>query len=354
MGTKVMRNPAERSEWVTERDIARWCAVHFGIEGAASRLTGEVDLNFRIDAVDGKRFVAKLAAADEQPVVLAFQTEALAYAWRSNPALPIPQPVRGSSLETVAHVVTSQAETRLLRLLTWQEGAPLHSIPRNAATRAATGDLAARLTLALSGFSHPAENRLLLWDMKQAEQLQQKSDALPASLRKLIHPVFETVLFHFLPEIRAFPAQIIHNDLNLHNLLMDPDDHGIVSGCLDFGDMVRSPRICDLAIAAFYQADPLNDLVGSIGEMAQAYALQVPLRDDEWRWLVDLAAMRAVMTLVIANWRARLAPENAPYLLRNEPAARAFLEAYAGLSEQERHNRLLDESRRMQAEKTWA
>jgi hydroxylysine kinase len=334
---------------ITERDVERWCDLHFGIQAKAERLTGEVDLNFRVDAADGRRFVAKLAAVDEKPEVLDFQTKAMAYAIQRDPFLPIPQTVESRSSAAIAHVGIRDGEARMLRLLTWQDGTPLHLLECDALTRTATGDLAARLTMALDGFEHLADDRPLLWDMKQAASLQQKSKMLPHDLQALISPVFHLVLDGFMPKLAAFPAQVIHNDLNLHNLLIDPHNHGIVSGCLDFGDMVRSPRICDVAIAAFYQADPAADCVGTIGELARAYHARLPLSDDEWRWLVDLAAMRAVMTVIIANWRASLHPHNAAYLLRNEPAARAFLEAHAGLDEKQRRFRLLDESRSVRA-----
>jgi hydroxylysine kinase len=155
-----------------------------------------------------------------------------------------------------------------------------------------------------------------------------------------VAPVFQRFMTGFMPRLSEFRSQIVHNDLNLHNLLVDPRDESVITGCLDFGDMVETPLIIDLAIAAFYQSEAQGDPIGSILVMARAFHTLVPLTAAEQQWLVDLVAMRAAMTITISHWRARKHPQNRDYLLRNEPAARAFLIALAGITESERRHRI--------------
>jgi Ser/Thr protein kinase RdoA (MazF antagonist) len=119
-----------------------------------------------------------------------------------------------------------------------------------------------------------------------------------------------------LPDLRW---QVIHNDLNPHNVVVAPDDTDRVSGILDFGDMVHTPLVCDVAIAASYQLggaglEGLCDYVG-------AYAAVAPLEAAELDLLYDLVAMRMATSVLISEWRAALYPENAEYILRNHPAA---------------------------------
>ena len=45
---------------------------------------------------------------------------------------------------------------------------------------------------------------------------------------------------HARPALPGLRAQAIHNDLNLYNVLVDPRDHDVIAGILDFGDMVRA------------------------------------------------------------------------------------------------------------------
>ena len=45
------------------------------------------------------------------------------------------------------------------------------------------------------------------------------------------------------------PHSVIHNDANDYNVLIED---GRMSGLLDFGDLVHSATVCDLAIALAY------------------------------------------------------------------------------------------------------
>lgn len=55
------------------------------------------------------------------------------------------------------------------------------------------------------------------------------------------------------------------NDFNMDNVLVDPALPSRISGVLDFGDMVHTPLICDMAIAIgsviSYTPDPIKTIV---------------------------------------------------------------------------------------------
>jgi hydroxylysine kinase len=327
---------------VMPRDIERWCDVHFGVLGSAETLTGEIDLNFRLTTSGGERFVAKLSHAQEDRTVLDFQCAALRHVERSAPDLPVPRVIATRAGGFIADVLTAANDHRMLRLLNWQDGQPMHQVPLTDGSRRSVGRLAARLAMALADFSHPASNRVLIWDMKRAAGLHDLMESLASEDKALVRPVYSRFVDGFSPRIPEFRAQVVHNDLNLYNLLVDPADHSRVTGCLDFGDLVHTPLIIDLAVAAAYQADTSADVVGSIITMAEAYHQALPLTPVEMDWLVDLVAMRAAMTLIIARWRVRQQPDNAPYLLRNEPAAKALLLALADVPKAELRTRVRD------------
>ena len=122
----------------------------------------------------------------------------------------------------------------------------------------------------------------------------------------------------------------MHNDLNPHNVLCAPDAPDRIAGVLDFGDMVRTPLICDVAIAAAYQLDPRAPL-HSLTNFTRAYHAVLPLTATERALLPDLAATRMLTTIAITSARAARYPENAAYILRNFAAARVGLIALAEL-----------------------
>jgi len=296
--------------------------AHFDVTGTLDRLTSERDLNFRLIAPSGESFVLKIGNAAEPAEVTHFQTEALLHIASRDPSLPVPRVIRAR--DGRAEVPLPGGE--VLRLLSWVEGHPAHKFASNAALRASLGAKAARLTRALEGFDHVAAGHDLLWDIKNAARLipflPQVADARLHDLAALWLDRFEADI---APALADLPRQVVHADLNPFNILTDPKGRA-VTGILDFGDMVRTPRICDLAVAASYHADPAHPLE-TLGEVIAAWHRVLPLTHAEARLVPDLIAMRMVLTVVIASWRAGLYPENAPYILRNVPASGAGLAA---------------------------
>lgn len=324
VGALLVSTPPDFSESA----VAGMARDHFGREGQLTRLTSERDLNFRLKAASGESHVLKIANPAEPIESIHFQTEALLHLERTAPGLPVPRVTRTLNGETEVTL----PEGNILRLLTYLEGEPLHRAQSSAGQSRSIASLGAALARALRGFDHPAADHDLLWDIKQASRLRALLPAIAdKDLRSLISArldLFETRVSPALPALRW---QVVHNDLNPHNVLVDPADHARVSGILDFGDMVSTPLICDVAVTASYQidaADPLTSLVAFAG----AWHAVDPLMESELDLLYDLIATRMITTIAIAGWRAARYPDNAAYILRNVPRALAGLQAFDRLS----------------------
>lgn len=306
---------------LTEAESLNLLRRHWGFGGELLRLTSERDLNWRVTAPAG-RFVLKFTNQAEDPAITDFQTRALLHIAARAPDLPVPRVV--PSLEGLAEVVLPSGGR--MRLLSWVEGLPLHEAPPGPALWQGLGTMSARLTRALEGYAHPAADHVLQWDVKQA-----------AGLRPLLPDVTD-------PELRArcagwldwfdanrarldaVPWQVVHADLNPYNVLVSPNDPAQVSGVLDFGDMVRTPRICDLAVAAAYHVRPgIGSGPEVLAAMRAGWQSVMPLLAEEAALLPGLTALRMVTTMAIASHRAARWPDNAPYILRNLPSARAGL-----------------------------
>jgi hydroxylysine kinase len=298
---------------------------HFGVSGQLRALTSERDVNYHI-ATPEQGYVLKLAHPAEPRAVTEFQTAALLHLERAAPDLPVPRVIRSRDGGTGVAL----PDGRWLRLLTYLEGTPLHLSPRSPGQRRAMGWMAARLTQGLAGFSHPGADHDLLWDIRQAARLRPLLDMIAPDIRPVARAVqsrFDTEVAPALPGLRW---QIVHNDLNPHNVLTAPEDPDRIAGVLDFGDMVRTPLVCDLAVAASYQIDAADPL-GSLADVTAAYHATLPLLPSEAALVFDLTATRMLTTLAIASWRAARHPGNAAYILRNTISARTGLEAFAAL-----------------------
>jgi Ser/Thr protein kinase RdoA (MazF antagonist) len=299
-------------------EAASLVGQHFGLTGPLSPLTSERDLNYRLTTPAGG-YVVKLANPAEPAAVTRFQTLALIHL--EGTTLPVPRMVR--TLDGATEVATPHG---ILRLLTYLEGHPMHLTPRSLGQAAAMGRMAARLSLGLQGFSHPAADHVLQWDIKRAASLRPLLPFVSADLRPLATEVLDRFDRDLAPLLPGLRAQVVHNDLNPHNVLVDPADPAQITGVLDFGDMVQTPLICDAAVAASYQIDPAQAWQ-SLQTFAAAYHATLPLADEEARLLPDLTATRMLTTLAVASARAARYPDNAAYILRNVPAATAGLQA---------------------------
>lgn len=299
--------------------------LHFGVAGAIKRLTSERDLNIRITATDqgaGQAYVLKLANPAEPAAVTDLQTKALLHLEGSG--LPVPRVIRTTAGAT--EVFTPHGT---LRLLTYLEGVPQHLTPRSPEQARAMAAMAARLTLGLAGFAHRAAGYVLQWDIKQAGALRPMLPAVPDDLQGLARAALDR--FDVIaPQLAGLRWQVVHNDLNPHNVLVSQDNPDQIAGVLDFGDMVHTPLICDAAIAASYCVDPARPLE-SLLNFARAYHAVLPLLSAEVRLFPDLVATRMLTTITIASARAARYPDNAPYILRNVATARDGLTALASM-----------------------
>lgn len=313
----ILNSPPPAFDEAASRALLR---QHWGIDGALDRLTSERDLNWRVTTPAG-RFVLKFANAAEDPEITRFQTLALRHVAARDPGLPVPRVI--AALSGADEVILPSGN--LMRVLSYVEGRPMHLAPPSAGLRRSIGAMSGRLTRALAGFAHPAADHVLQWDIKQASGLRALLPAVTdAGLRDLCTGWIDHFDAVVRPALAALPWQVVHADLNPHNVLVDPADETRVSGVLDFGDMVRTPRICDLAVAASYVIDP-DAALASLAEVAAAHDTELPLLPAERALLPALTAIRMVTTIAIASHRAARWPDNAPYILRNLPTARAGL-----------------------------
>lgn len=299
---------------------------YFGLTGTLAPLTSERDQNFRLTTAKGLTYVLKIANAAEPAEVTNFQTEALAHVARAAPELPVPRVVAACDGRTEIALPSGS----IVRVLTWVEGMPLHLALRSQGLRRSVGAMAARLTRALEGFRHPADGHELIWDIRNAARLRPLLSSVPdAALRAGCAAALDRFDAEIRPALDLVPWQVVHADLNPHNLLTDPGATRI-TGILDFGDMVRTARICDLAVAASYHADPADPLA-TLCDVIAGWHSVLPLLEREEALVLDLVAMRMVATIVLSNWRAARQPEHAAYFLRNLPVSRAGFEALAAL-----------------------
>ncbi len=316
---------------------------HWGLDATLEPVSGERDSNFSATAnLAGvpTKLLFKASHPDEPALVTDYQTQALLHLARHAPGLPVQRLRPAANGAPSITAIAPDGRPRVLRLLHWLHGLPMPQAPRTAALRASVATLLARLDLALSGLHHPAAALQLPWDIQRAHSVASLVEAMAdAPRRTLAGSALQLFQTQALPRLAALPRQAIHNDFNIHNLLVDPALPEQASGILDFGDMLAAPRINDLAVAAAYQLDAEGDAeggagggaLGTVAAFAAAYHAQAPLQPAEADLLWPLVQARLLMVVAISGWRALRQPQDAAYLLRNNPVSWARLQACAGV-----------------------
>ncbi|QQN74936.1 phosphotransferase [Croceicoccus sp. YJ47] len=315
---------------------------HYGKVLTAHELTGERDRNFHMVGDNGEQFLFKVVNPAEPADIVHLQNGALNHIRDFAPALPVPHPVAAGDGAYHASITLADGRATLARMLTYLPGLPLSKAPRSPAQRRALGQCLAELDIALQGFEHPAASHELLWNVSTAHRLKGMIDSIAdpgrqAMVRRFMaHYEAET-----LPRLGGLRAQVIHNDFNLGNVLVEPDDTDSVAAIIDFGDVVHGPLVGDIATAAAYQLTDAYDPLLNAAEMIGGYDATLPLLGEERDVLADLVIARLFVTVLITGWRAERYPENRTYILRNNGPAWAGLDLFDGMSRDDARGRLL-------------
>lgn len=325
----VLTEPAPT---LTEDTATNVLLEHYGIQGEMRVLASERDQNYAVTpSADGKCLL-KITNSAEDPLETAFQTAALMHVERVDPGFPIPRVIRTLDGDAQVAFHAEDGRDHTIRLLSWLEGTPLAAIESEPDIATHMGTVLARLGIALEHFEHPGSGHSLLWDLKHAVRL---NALLPNVRDEELRALCRQCLLRFAHNVQAamrrLRSQVIFNDCNPSNLLVRHDCPQAITGIIDFGDMVKSPLIVDVAVGAAYlcrsDADPLADAA----KFVSGFHRVRPLLDAEIDLLVDLIMTRHVMTILITHWRAEQYPDNRQYIMRNEPRARRTIERLANM-----------------------
>jgi 4-aminobutyrate aminotransferase-like enzyme/Ser/Thr protein kinase RdoA (MazF antagonist) len=223
------------------------------------------------------------------------------------------------------------------RLVTYLPGVCLADAqPHAPELLADLGAALARVDLALADFVHPRLDREFHWDLQRAPRVRERLQYITDSARRgLVTRLLSRFEERTLSELARLPRQAIHNDANDFNVLVTPrasiERH--VVGLLDFGDMVRAPAVCELAVACAYALLGKPNSLAAAASVVRGYHAVRPLSESEVALLFDLICTRLCLSVTISAWQHACAPQN-EYLRVSEDNAWTALEKFAAMPPQ--------------------
>jgi len=303
-------------------EVKELLTKHYQLSGELVALESYCDLNFRLKKSDGSSQVVKIANTEEQLHELEMQNAAMLHLAQHD--MPVPQVVENQEHELITKVQKGEQEY-YLRVLSFLPGSfYADTSSQGEAIWSNLGSFMGRVTTSLANFEHRGAYRYLDWDLAFGYSVcQQKKSALIGDQKTQVEKHLANYHNHVLPIVSKLPQQVIHNDANDYNLLIDSTDKPtIITGLIDFGDMVFSHRINELAITCAYALMNQEDIVKPLVSIIKSYHQHCPLEVAEIESLYYLIALRLCTSVCNSAVAIQAAPDNEYLLVSAKPAWR--------------------------------
>lgn len=301
---------------------------HFGIQGSASVLPGERDQNFKLAGAN-QSFVIKIANPDTDLSVLELENAAIQIAGgmdtSGSDSFETPKLIRSKAGSSIVVLQDPDKQTCYARCLSFLPGKPLASfVPQSASLFKEIGCQLGLLDHAMAALNNcAAAKRDLIWDLKNAGSI--VVELTPTFDEKSKRTVLETLLANYRrvePRVDSLPKSVIHNDANDYNILVHQDDStGLALLCLiDFGDVIFSSTIFDLAICGAYVMLGKEDPIAAACALVEGYHESHRLGESELSVLFPLMCLRLCQSVCLAAQQQKHQPDNAYLGITEKPA----------------------------------
>ena len=172
-----------------------------------------------------------------------------------------------------------------VRLLSWLPGTPLGTCETRPDSLLEISAAGWGSSSRDGDFDHPAIHREFYWDLSRGFEIIRRArsadcGSVTARVRaadERIHQVSRR------PRLATLRRTAIHGDANDFNVLVveTPDGAPPVSGLIDFGDMVHSYAVAELAIAIAYAVLDRPDPLGAASAIVRGFHASHLLTPDE-------------------------------------------------------------------------
>ncbi|MCD4533437.1 aminotransferase class III-fold pyridoxal phosphate-dependent enzyme [Nocardioides sp. cx-169] len=336
---EVLRAPAPA---LSARSVTTLLETGWGLGAVEVRpLPSERDLNVLV----GGRHVLKVSNPAETRESVELEVAVMAHAAATDPELVMPRTVPTIGGHGLLETTDDAGRACLARVVTVVPGEILEGAVVTSSLAEQVGELAARTSVALQGFFHPAAGgRGLDWDVRRLPDV-----VRGALVSGVLDPVREPVLAGLPDRVAgslracpALPSGVQHADVTLTNVLAHD---GRVTGVIDFGDVHHTARVADLAVtltAVLRNSGPRHEagLWDLAGAVLRGYQRRQPLQAEEVEVLGDLVLARLAVSTLISRSRAARHTDNVAYITQYDDANARVLAELAALSPGELSGRL--------------
>lgn len=233
---------------------------HYGLIVTVKTLNGYDELNFLLSDEKNEKYILKVSNESHPFPFLEAQVAIIGHLTKSNISNCFQHFSINKKGEALTKIV-GDSQTYYIRILNFLEGVFwVDEKSKTTELHHNLGSFLGQMDAALANFSHPAMHRNYTWDISRASEANDNLKHIRNHERRRIAGYF---LLQFDTEVASQIHRLrhayIHNDANDYNVLVQGNR---ISGLIDFGDMVYTALINNLAIACTYamldEEDPLT------------------------------------------------------------------------------------------------
>lgn len=329
----------------SETAAQRLAWQHFGIDAIVTTLPGERDQNFRL-LTNHSDYILKISNYDADPEFIAFENRAIQLC-NSVDGVATPILLKSDNKRTwITHENPETNQSCVVRCFNFVQGKPLakcQAISND--IQRALGRHLASIDLQLKLLNHEKQaKRHLKWDLANAPAIVQAGLGLHSSPKRRALIEHHFAQFKSIsPYLDSLEQSVIHNDANDYNWILN---EGAASGTnsigiIDFGDMVYSATVNDLAICSAYLILDRDNPMEVVANLVSGYNEVRGIPDAEINVLFPLMCMRLAQSVTIAAENKLQRPDDQYLTITEEPAWR-MLEQLAKLDQEEIKQALYD------------
>jgi 4-aminobutyrate aminotransferase-like enzyme/Ser/Thr protein kinase RdoA (MazF antagonist) len=291
----------------------------FKLSGSIIALPSERDQNFLITEQNNKKFVLKIANHNETFENLDFQNKALQHISLEG-SFNYPKLIKSDKKSILTF--SKDKKEYFVRLLSFLEGVPLAEYkPITEDFLIEYGKFLGYLTKSLINFDHPSAHKEFHWDIQHADKIIAKyKNNIKESKKIEIVNHFQTIYLNLKGKISKLPNSVIHNDANDYNVIINYYRKEIEFGIIDFGDMVYSHTIINLAVGIAYAILNKPDPTLTIISIVKGYNDILKLKEIEIEVLFCLIATRLTVSVCISAYQQSIEPDNKYLIISEKPA----------------------------------
>nr|WP_179757065.1 aminotransferase [Kineococcus aurantiacus] len=295
-------------------ELTRLVAREFGLDVRLRSLGSQQDQNFMAHAVADDEPVAVLKISNPafSAAEVDLQDRVAALLARELPDLRVAHVLQRDGRDLAGWFDTSRGRLHL-RLLTVVHGRTLNGSRYLApAVVERMGALAAAVSRGLEHVEHPAQDRVLQWDLQHARRVVEllAPGEPDTAVRERVVAAATAALAVLEPLADRLPAQLGHFDLTDDNVVVPPGGR-LPDGIVDFGDVLRSWRVGELAVTISSVLHHAGADARTTLPAVRAFDAVRSLTDDEVEALWPLVVLRGAVLVLSGRDQAVLDPGNA-------------------------------------------